>query len=70
MLAIVVTVVGLVDVEGVVAELDTLVGDVLVIVEVKLEEEAVDAVAVLELAAEVETIVVKLAKLVEIELVD
>ena len=42
----------------------------LVIVEVKLEEEAVDAVAVLELAAEVETIVVKLAKLVEIELVD
>ena len=70
MLAIVVTVVGLVDVEGIVAELDTLVGDVLVIVEVKLEEEAVDAVAVLELAAEVETIVVKLAKLVEIELVD
>ena len=52
------------------------VADAVVIVEVKLEEEAADVDSVLELAAEVETVpvdettVVKLAKLVEIELVD
>jgi hypothetical protein len=69
-LAIVVTVVGLVDVEGVVAELDTLVGKVLVIVEVMLEVEPADVDAVFELVGRVEVILLDEIEVPVVGLVD